>query len=271
MSSFSADWLALREPYDARARNPVVLDAVVASAKSCLSMRIVDLASGIGSTLLALAPRLAARQVWRLVDNDLELLTYARKRTRSRAFVIDACALDLNSSLQDALNGPIDLVTAFALLDLVSETWLERLVCEIVRRSIPIYATLTYDGRAEISPADPLDAAVVAAVNTHQRTDKGFGPALGPAAGYAAIAQFESMKYSVVHGASDWVFGPDDREMQMRIFASWASAARETRQISDSDMVGWLARRRDAVIAACSFIRVGHVDFFAMPVRVLEA
>jgi SAM-dependent methyltransferase len=271
MSSFSAEWLALREPYDGRARNPVVLNAVVASAKDCLSMRIVDLGSGIGSTLLALAPRLEARQVWRLVDNDLELLTHARKRTHSSAFAIEACALDLNCSLQDALNGPIDLVTAFALLDLVSETWLERLVCEIVRRSIPIYATLTYDGRAEISPADPLDAAVVAAVNTHQRTDKGFGPALGPAAGYAAIAQFESMKYSVVHGASDWVFGPDDREMQMRIFASWASAARETRQISDSDMVGWLARRRDAVIAACSFIRVGHVDFFAMPVRVLEA
>jgi hypothetical protein len=271
MSSFSADWLALREPYDARARNPAVLDAVVASAKDCLSMRIVDLGSGIGSALLALAPRLAARQVWRLVDNDLELLSHARNRTNSSAFAIEDYALDLNCSLQDALNGPIDLVTAFALLDLVSETWLERLVGKIVRRSIPIYATLTYDGRAEISPADQLDAAVVAAVNTHQRTDKGFGPARGLAAGYAAIARLESMKYSVVHGASDWVLGPDDREMQMRIFASWASAARETKQMSHSDMVGWLASRRDAVIAGCSFIRVGHVDFFATPVRALEA
>src|SRR5262245_47210331 len=121
MSSFSAEWLVLREPYDGRARNPVVLNAVVASAKDCLSMRVVDLGSGIGSPLLALAPRLAARQVWRLVDNDLEMLAHARKRTRSIAFAIEACALDLNCSLKDAFIGPIDLVTAFALLDLVSE------------------------------------------------------------------------------------------------------------------------------------------------------
>jgi hypothetical protein len=269
MTSFSADWLALREPYDARARNSAVLDAVVASAKAYLSMRIVDLAAGIGSTLRALAPHLTAQQVWRLVDNNLDLLAHARKLTRFGMPTVEACALDLNCGLQDALSGPIDLVTAFALLDLVSEAWLARLVGEIVRRSVPIYATLSYDGRADISPVDPLDAEVVAAVNTHQRTDKGFGPALGPTAAHAAIAQLRSTDYSVVHGTSDWVLGPDDREMQMKIFASWASAASGTGRLCHYDMVGWLARRRDAVIAGCSSIRVGHVDFFATPVRAL--
>ena len=87
------------------------------------------------------------------------------------------------------------------LLDLVSDTWLDRLAVEIAARSIPVYAALSYDGRIGFSPPDPLDAAITAAVNAHQRTDKGFGPALGPAAAAFAIARFEALGYSVVHGA----------------------------------------------------------------------
>ena len=57
--SFSAEWLALREPYDTRARNAAVLDAVVSSLSALPSSRIVDLACGTGSTLRALAPRIS--------------------------------------------------------------------------------------------------------------------------------------------------------------------------------------------------------------------
>ena len=48
MSGFSADWLALREPYDLRARNPAVLDAVVTWCKDMFAIRVVDLGCGTG-------------------------------------------------------------------------------------------------------------------------------------------------------------------------------------------------------------------------------
>ena len=44
-----------------------------------------------------------------------------------------------------ALDGPVNLVTASALLDLVSAEWLERLVNEVAARRLPFYAALNYD------------------------------------------------------------------------------------------------------------------------------
>ena len=265
MTGFSADWLALREPFDARARNPAVLDAVIASLKAFRSVRIVDLACGTGSTLRALAPRLTAQQNWRLADNDLGLLARASAMPLPPGVTVTAVPLDLNRDLEAVLDGPVDLIATSALLDLVSQAWLERLAIEIAARSIPLYAALSYDGRIELGPTDPFDATIVAAVNAHQRTDKGFGPALGPTAASIAIARFETLGYSVVHGASDWVIGPHDRDIQMEIFGGWASAAREMDGLPLADTVEWLTRRRDAVAAGRSSIRVGHVDFFSAP------
>ncbi len=265
MSGFSADWLALREPYDRRARNADVLNAVADSLKGCSSIRIVDLACGTGSTLRAIAPHLPSNQNWRLVDNDLGLLGRALATGRPAGVTVATVPLDLSRDLEAVLDGPLDLVTTSALLDLVSETWLERLATEIAARSVPLYAALSYDGQIDFAPVDPADAAIIAAVNAHQRTDKGFGPALGPAAAAVAIARFELFGYSVAQGKSDWVIGPDDRDIQMEIFSGWASAAREIGDASLADTVGWLTRRRDAVTAGRSSIRVGHVDIFARP------
>ena len=265
MSGFSADWLALREPYDLRARNPEVLAAVLAAFADHPAVSIVDLACGTGSTVRALAPRLSLRQTWRLIDNDLSLLARAAGMQVPTNVQVTAAPVDLNHDLEAALDGPVDLVTTSALLDLVSAEWLERLAVETAVRAIPIYAALSYDGRIVFDPIDDADADIVAAVNAHQHTDKGFGPALGPDAAQAAIARFESLSYRVTHGMSDWVFGPDDRDIQMETCAGWAGAARETGGLSLEAAAGWLTRRRDAIAAGRSSITVGHVDLFARP------
>ena len=264
MIGFSADWLALREPYDLRARNPAVLDAVTASLKPLSSVRVVDLACGTGSTLRALSAHLPARQNWKLIDNDLGLLARAKATPLAKHVTVTAIPLDLNRDLEAVLDGPVDLVATSALLDLVSETWLDRLAVEIAARAIPLYAALSYDGQIAFTPSDPFDAAIATAVNAHQRTDKGFGPGLGPAAAAFAIARFEALGYSAVQGTSDWTMGPEDRDMQTEILAGWATAARDM-GLSLADTAAWLTHRRAAVTAGCSSLQVGHIDFFATP------
>ena len=93
----------------------------------------------------------------------------------------------------------IDLITISALLDLVSEAWLDRFAGNVAARALPVYAALTYDGRIDLSPCTIRSMRPSSAVvNAHQRTDKGFGPALGPSAAAAAISGFEALGYSVV-------------------------------------------------------------------------
>ena len=81
-------------------------------------------------------------------------------------------------------------MTASALLDLVSESWLGALVRRCADAACGAYIALTYDGEvqwmAESAAGwrvdhDPDDGLVREAVNRHQRGDKGFGP--GPGAG----------------------------------------------------------------------------------------
>lgn len=264
MNGFSVQWLSLRESHDTRARNLAVLDAALSAMKSKSAVRILDLACGTGSTLRSLCPQLPPRQHWDLVDNDPHLLDAVGGNFPGNVG-LNAVQFDLNGDLRALFETPIDLVTTSALLDLVSEGWLDRFARHLAARALPVYAALTYDGRIELTPEDPNDAAIAAAVNAHQLTDKGFGPALGPSAAAAAISRLEPLGYSIVQGNSDWEIGAADREMQIELLNGWANAAGEMQSVAAHEIDSWLTRRKRAVDQRDSMMRVGHVDFFAMP------
>jgi hypothetical protein len=265
MSGFSAQWLALREPYDLRARNAKVLDALAAAFRDQPAVAVVDLACGAGASLRAIGPRLPPQQSWRLVDNDLGLLARTAALAKPPRLGVQAQAVDLARDLELALDGPLDLITCSALLDLVSAPWLERLVVEAAARALPVYAALSYDGRATLEPSDPFDAEMVAAVNRHQRRDKGFGPALGPQAAALAAVRFEAVGYDVMQGRSDWTFGPHDGAIQDAILAGWATAARELGDMSLERIAAWFTHRRELIADGRARLAVGHIDVFATP------
>jgi hypothetical protein len=262
MSGFSAEWLARREPYDRRARSRDVLAAVAQRFAAHPSVTVVDLACGTGATLRAVSAALPHRQSWRLVDNDLSLLARVQQ-TVSAAIAVRAIPVDLARDLEAALDGPVDLVTTSAFLDLASAEWIERLVTEVAARNLPFYAALSFDERVTLAPPDALDGAIVAAFKRHQATDKGFGPALGSAAAAEAVRRFERIGYAVVKGASDWVLGPRD-DLQSEILAGFATAAAEV-GVASRDIAEWTKRRTSLLAAKRSSLQVGHIDFFAYP------
>jgi SAM-dependent methyltransferase len=264
MSKFSAEWLALREPFDVRARNRDVLDAVVAAFQDRRELSIVDLGSGTGATVRALAPLLPKPQRWTLVDNDPVLLAEAFALTASEGVAVETRQFDLKDDVGPLFDGA-DLVTASALIDLVSEPWLANLAAAAAARALPVYIALTYDGRVAFGKRDGFEDDIIAAVNKHQRTDKGFGPALGPRAAKAAKRIFKSLGYAFLEGPSDWRTAGGDTKFQIELIEGWYMAAREMEAMSDEGMDAFYIYNCRMAEAGTQTIDVGHVDFFAQP------
>jgi hypothetical protein len=153
-----------------------------------------------------------------------------------------------------------DLVTASALLDLVSERWLHALARRCRDRGAAVLFALTYNGDVHCSPEEPEDEAVRELVNRHQRTDKGFGVALGPAAAGSAVRVFADLGYDMRRERSDWTLGADARDLQTRLIEGWADAAAAIAPDRSASLRAWSARRLAHVDAGRSRMVVGHDD-----------
>jgi SAM-dependent methyltransferase len=263
-ATFDASWLELREPVDHRSRTEDLLVSLRAWLSRRSGYTVVDLGCGTGSNLRYLEPRLPPADSWTLVDHDPALLS--RLTAPDTAATLRALRLDLAADFA-ALDGEIGrarLVTASALLDLVSERWLAALVDACAAAGAAALLALSYDGRIEWSDADPDDTLVTEAVNAHQRRDKSFGPALGPTASATAERLFRARGYEVRLGRSDWVLGAADAELTAALIEGWAGAAVEQRP-EQADRVRAWGRRRAAGVAVT--LRVGHQDLLALPDR----
>jgi hypothetical protein len=266
MESFSAEWLALREPADHAARAPEVMAAVTTAVARTRGTRAVDLAGGAGSSIRYLLPRLPHIRQWTLVDHDTALLETARRTLEPLAQSHDVDVETVRLDLMDLDALPLAdcaLVTASALLDLVSAAWLHAFARRCRQAQPVVLCALTYDGRIACDPRQPLDDRVRDLVNAHQRTDKGFGPALGPDAVAAARRAFAG--WQTFEAASDWQLGAEHAELQRQLVRGWAGAAREMAPPTEVDDIDrWLERRRTHIDAGSSHLVVGHLDFAAV-------
>jgi SAM-dependent methyltransferase len=251
--SFAPDWLALREPADHGARD----DALLANAAKCVASgtTVLDLGSGTGSTVRAFERAGFDSLNWRLLDNDARLLSLATRRHRQALGIVG----DL-SILGDIPMDDIGLVTASALLDLMSRDWVEALARRLHAAHLPFYAALNYNGVMTWSPAQPDDEIVVGHFNMHQQRDKGTGPALGPTSGGNVARIFEDLGYQVSVAQSPWTIGPDQAVLHTQLLDGIVGAVAE---IDDTLAMNWGDARKATV--ATSHVNVGHLDLLAVP------
>ncbi|MEX0760691.1 MAG: hypothetical protein WD100_14005, partial [Tistlia sp.] len=156
-----------------------------------------------------------------------------------------------------------DLVTASALLDLVSERWLE----DLIRRhpGAPFYFALSIDGRVELAPPHAADGPVLDAFAADLRGSKGLGQALGGEAPARAEDLLREAGYQVATAASDWNLGREDAALAEAWLSGVTAAGEVQKQVEKSVVTNWLSSRLEDLEEGRLGLRVGHRDLLALP------
>jgi SAM-dependent methyltransferase len=252
---FTPDWLELRRNADDAARAADLLDPLRAHLASAQRLVIRDLGCGTGSQGRWLTGRLPGPQHWILHDRDPALLARARANLIGSG-TVETREGDVAALRAEDLAGT-SLVTASALLDLLTFDELDGLVAACAGAGCPALLTLSVAGEVELTPADPLDVEFGAAFNAHQRRDG----LLGPDAIAAATDAFRRRGAVVWSRPSPWRLGADQTALAHEWLRGWVAAACEQRPDLLPQANGYLHRRLNAIAPR---VVVQHVDLLAI-------
>jgi trans-aconitate methyltransferase len=265
----SAGWLALREPADAAARAGGLVDELRRHLPSTGVMVIHDLGCGTGSMGRWLAPLLPGPQRWVLHDRDAELLGAATADPPGPA--ADGSAVTLESKQSDINElgygefGDATLITASALLDMLTAQELSGLADLCTAVACPALLTLSVTGRVELTPADALDGDVAAAFNAHQRRTTQRGALLGPDACGVAIEELGRRGAKVVVRSSPWRLGASDADLIAEWLEGWLWAACEQEPELSAQTNSYKRRRVAEATAGQLEVTVDHADLLILP------
>ena len=243
------EWLALREPADAAARARDLVDRLPATGRHVIH----DLGCGTGAMGRWLAPQLDGPQHWVLHDRDAALLEVAHVP----AVTVETRRSDVTRLVPGDLAGAT-LITASALLDLLTEAEVEALVAACAGAGCPALLTLSVVGHVELTPADPLDEHVGAAFDAHQRR----AGLLGPDAVAAAVEEFGRHGLEVLVRPSPWRLGPTQAELAAAWLVGWVGAAGEQDPGLAAD--AYTRRRLAQAAAGLLAVTVEHADLLAL-------
>jgi hypothetical protein len=267
----SPQWLALREPADAAARARDLAHRLSGRLPATGPAVIHDLGAGTGAMGRWLAPLLPGPQHWILHDRDGDLLALATTEVPDpaadgSAVTVEARRSNIAGLSAGALAGAT-VVTASALLDMLTESDLTELVTACAAAECPILLTLTVVGRVALSPTEALDARLAAAFDAHQRRTTAQGRLLGPDAVAHAVAQFQALGAEVLVAPSPWRLGPGEAELVQAWFAGWVAAAceHEPALVPALAAAAYTSRRLAQLAAGGLAVTVDHSDVLVLP------
>ena len=265
----SPAWLELREPADAAARSAALAERLARHLGGAGRLVIHDLGGGSGAMGRWLAPRLPGPQHWVVHDRDADLLELAVAEPPTAT--ADGAAITVEARRSDiARLAPGDvagasLVTASALLDLLTAGELAAMLAIWTRIGCPILLALTVVGRVALTPPDPMDARLAAAFDAHQRRTTAAGRLLGPDAVPAVVEALRGTDAELLVRPSPWRLDTAHADLMAAWLDGWVAAACEQEPALAADAGPYRDRRLAEAAAGALAVTVDHADLLVLP------
>jgi hypothetical protein len=260
-------WLALREPADAAARSLDLAERLGRGVPTSGRWVIHDLGCGTGAMGRWLAPLLRGPQHWILHDLDTDLLDVAHVpdlAENGAVVTMEKQPSDVTRLRRGDL-ADATLITASALLDLLTAEELAELIAVCAGPGCPILLTLSVAGRVALSPPDHLDSRVAAAFDAHQRRMTPRGRLLGPDAVAFATEQLSRLGAEMFVRPSPWRLDAPQAALAAEWFTGWVGAACEQDVELAAEAEPYIRHRLAQAAAGELGVTVGHVDLLASP------
>jgi hypothetical protein len=271
MSGFlevSSEWLALREPEDATARSR---DLALTAVAMLLEGPIVvhDLGSGTGSMMRWLAPLLPGPLTWILHDWNAGLIERAidgvRPPDRDNAAIFVFSQTGNLADLRPADLAGASLVTASALLDVLTARETHAIVSACVGARCPALLTLSVTGQVQLSPRHELDSVFERAFNAHQLREADSRRQLGRYGAPIARALFTAAGWHVRPSTTVWRLDHRQPRLLREWFYGWVDAAVEQDPGLRADARRYCQLRMTQIERGELDAGIRHLDLLAWP------
>ena len=198
-NTFSKSWINMRVEYDEASRSSVLVDHLNKLSKKH-EIDLIDFCCGTGSFLMWALNKNISFQNCILVDYDIKLLKSIKSNLRTHLkskYTIQSNTNNLNLLIKknsktissvsiekydcdeySHKNKNFHIISYSAALDLMSKSSIDIALKKIKKNNI-LYFSLCFNGLVKWTPTNTFDKYILTFFNNHQRSDKGFGNALG--------------------------------------------------------------------------------------------
>ena len=224
-NKFSKSWINIRVDYDNISRSTVLVDHINKLSQED-DIDLIDLYCGSGNFLIWSLNKDILFKNCILVDHDVKLLKSIKSNLRTHlrpmySIQSNTNNLDLlikrNSKTLSSisikkndcdgyryLSEKYHVISYSAALDIMSKSSIASALKRIKKNNI-LYFSLCFNGQVRWTPTNTFDKYILTFFNNHQRSDKGFGNALGSKSIEFIKQKADKLNLNIIVKDSPWI------------------------------------------------------------------